>query len=145
MLRYSIPAGIVLAGAAYAVYEITRWMDDVTLAEARTAATITLLSAGLVVLIVVSRPLQLWKVALSASMAALYVSVLAIDFLRNYVQLDTPPSEAWPVIASALASHVSGSGWCPPHFSATSSGHANVQDGDRSLSQRGSTGRTMAL
>ncbi len=99
VLRYSIPAGIVSGGAAYAVYEITRWMDDVTLAESRTAATITLLSAGLVVLIVVSRPLQVWKVALSASMAALYVSVLAIDFLRNYFQLDTPPSEAWPVIA----------------------------------------------
>ena len=81
-----------------AVYEITRRMDVVTLAEARTAATVTLLSAGLVVLIVVSRPLQLWKVALSLSMAGLYVSVLAIDFLRDYFQLDLPPSDAWLVI-----------------------------------------------
>ena len=99
VLRYSIPAGIVAGGAAYAVYEVTRWMDAVTLAEARTAATITLLSAGLVVLIVVSRPLQLWKVTLAASMAALYVSVLAIDFLRDYFQLEMPPADAWPVIA----------------------------------------------
>ena len=31
VLRYSIPAGIVAGGAAYAVFEITRAMDDVTL------------------------------------------------------------------------------------------------------------------
>ena len=98
VLRYSVPAGVVAGGAAYAVFEITRGMDVVTLAEARTAATITLLSAGLVVLIVVSRPLQLWKVTLSVSMAALYVSVLAIDFLRDYFQLELPPSDAWIVI-----------------------------------------------
>ena len=81
------------------MYEITRRMNDVTLAEARTAATVTLLSAGLVVLIVVSRPLQLWKVALALSMAALYVAVLAIDFLREYFQLELPPADAWAVIA----------------------------------------------
>ena len=82
------------------MYEITREMDVVTLAEARTAATVTLLSAGLVVLIAVSRPLQLWKIALSLTMAALYVSVLAIDFLRDYFQLDLPPSDAWLVIGT---------------------------------------------
>jgi len=98
VLRYSIPAGVVAGTAAYVVYEITRRMDDVTLAESRTAATVTLLSAGLVVLIVVSRPLQLWKVALALSMAALYVAVLAIDFLREYFQLELPPAEAWVVI-----------------------------------------------
>ncbi len=100
VLRYSIPAGIVAGGAAYAVYEITRGMDVVTLPEARTAATVTLLSAGLVVLIVVSRPLQIWKVALSLAMAALYVSVLAIGFLRDYFQLELPPSAAWVVVVA---------------------------------------------
>ena len=106
VLRYSIPAGIVAGGIAYTVYEVTRRMNDVTLAEARTGATVTLLSAGLVVLIVVSRPLQLWKVGLSLMMAALYISVLAIDFLREYFQLDLPPNEAWLVIGigSAVAS-----------------------------------------
>ena len=106
VLQYSIPAGVVAGGVAYLVYEITRAMNAVTLAEARTAATVTLLSAGLVVLIVVSRPLQLWKVALSVVMGVLYVSVLAIDFLREYFQLDLPPDDAWFVIGigSALAS-----------------------------------------
>ncbi len=106
VLRYSIPAGVVSGALAYAVYEITRQMDSVTLAESRTGATVTLLSAGLVVLIVVSRPLQLWKVALSLSMAALYVAVMAIPFLRDYFQLDLPPNDAWVVIGvgSALAS-----------------------------------------
>ena len=106
VLRYSIPAGVVSGAVAYAVYETTRQMDTVTLAEARTGATVTLLSAGLVVLIVVSRPLQLWKVGLSLSMAALYVGVMVIPFLRDYFQLDLPPNDAWIVIGvgSALAS-----------------------------------------
>ncbi|MGA9275870.1 HAD-IC family P-type ATPase [Ilumatobacter sp.] len=103
VLRYSVPAGAVSGIAAYVVYDVTRRMSDVTLAEARTCATITLLSAGLVVLIVVSRPLELWKVALAAGMGALYIGVMAIPFLRNYFQLDLPPSDAWPVVAAGTA------------------------------------------
>jgi len=106
VVRYSFPAGMVSGTAAYIVYDVTRHMSNVTLAEARTCATVTLLSAGLVVLIVVSRPLQLWKVILAAGMGALYVGVLAIPFLRNYFELELPPSGAWPVVAigSAVAS-----------------------------------------
>jgi len=99
VLRYSIPAGITAGAVSYAVYEVTRAMDTVPLAEARTAATITLLSAGLVVLIVISRPLRTWKVGLMLAMAALYVAVIAIEFLRDYFQLELPPAEAWVVIA----------------------------------------------
>ncbi|MFK7917583.1 MAG: HAD-IC family P-type ATPase [Ilumatobacter sp.] len=97
VLRYSIPAGIVAGAAAYVVYEVVRRMDDIVLAEARTAATVTLLGAGLVVLIVVSRPLQTWKIALAASMALMYVVVLSVPFFRDYFELDLPSPDAWIV------------------------------------------------
>ena len=107
VLRYSIPAGIVAGTAAFVVYEVTRRMDDVQLAEARTAATVTLLGAGLVVLLAVSRPLHLWKVGLAASMAALYVIVLAFDVFRDYFELDLPGRDAWIVtIIAAVAAGV---------------------------------------
>ena len=97
VLRFSLPAGAVAGIAAYVVYEITRSMDDVVLAEARTAATVTLLGAGLVVMLVVSRPLQVWKIAVAATMAALYVGVLTIGGLRDYFGLDLPPADGWLV------------------------------------------------
>ncbi len=113
VLRYSIPAGIVAGTAAFVVYEVTRRMDDVQLAEARTAATVTLLGAGLVVLLAVSRPLHLWKVGLAASMAALYVIVLAFDVFRDYFELDLPGRDAW--IVTIIAAVVAGVGvWIVP-------------------------------
>ena len=113
VLRYSIPAGVVAGVAATVVYEVVRRMDDAVLAEARTAATITLLAAGLVVLVVVSRPMELWKVGLAASMAALYVLVMVVPFAREYFELDTPPVDAW--IVTIIGSLVAGVGvWLAP-------------------------------
>jgi len=100
VLKFSIPAGLWAGASAYVVYEIVRRTDGIELAEARTAATITLLAAGLVVLVLVSRPMQLWKVGLAAAMAVLYVFVLVIPFLRDYFQLDLPNSAGWTVVAA---------------------------------------------
>lgn len=113
VLRYSIPAGIVAGTAAFLVYEVVRRMSDIVLAEARTAATITLLGAGLVVLVAVSRPLQAWKVGLAAGMASLYVLVIVVPFLRDYFELDLPGRDAW--IVTIIGAVVAGVGvWVVP-------------------------------
>jgi len=113
VLRYSIPAGIVAGTAAFVVYEVTRRMDGVVLPEARTAATITLLGAGLVVLLAVSRPLHLWKVGLAAAMASLYVVVMVVPFFRDYFELDLPGRDAW--IVTIIGALVAGVGvWIVP-------------------------------
>ncbi len=113
VLRYSIPAGIVAGTAAFIVYEVTRRMDSAVLAEARTAATITLLGAGLIVLLAVSRPLHLWKVGLAAAMASLYVVVMVVPFFRDYFELDLPGRDAW--IVTIIGTVVAGIGvWVVP-------------------------------
>lgn len=113
VLRYSVPAGVVAGAAAFVVYEVTRRMDGVLLAEARTAATVTLLGAGLVVLVAVSRPLQLWKIGLAAAMATLYVLVLVVPFLRDYFELDLPGRDPW--IVTIIGAIVAGVGvWVVP-------------------------------
>ena len=106
VLRFSIPAGAVAGAVTYGLYEWVRRLDDVVLAEARTAATMTLLAVGLTILVLISRPLKPWKVGLAAAMAASYALVMAIPFGRNYFQLDLPPGPAWAgvAIASALGS-----------------------------------------
>ncbi len=109
VLRFSIPAGIVAGIATWSVYQYARdgaaagQISDAQLADARSAATITLLGIGLVVLVVVSRPLRLWKIGLAASMAAMYVLVLAWDLPRDYFELTIPPANVWFASGGAVA------------------------------------------
>ncbi|MCB0994025.1 MAG: HAD-IC family P-type ATPase [Acidimicrobiales bacterium] len=103
VLRFSLPAGAIAAVASWAVYEYARRHDATALLEDRTAATITLLGIGLVVLVTISRPLKAWKVLLAVAMAALYAGVLTIGPLKRYFELDPPPGEIWVVAAIAVA------------------------------------------
>lgn len=101
VLRFSLPAGAVAGAVTYALYEWVRRLDGVTLAEARTAATVTLLGIGLTILVLISRPLKPWKIGLAAAMAGLYGVVMAIPFGRDYFELDLPTGEAWAGVAVA--------------------------------------------
>jgi cation-transporting ATPase E len=108
VLAFSVPAGLCAAAATYIVYAFARTGEHDTLVEARTAATITLLGLGLVVLIVTSRPLLPWKLALAATMAGFYAAVIAIGPLRRYFELDVPSSTTWIVIAISGAAGAAG-------------------------------------
>jgi cation-transporting ATPase E len=102
VLRFSIPAGIIAGTATLIVYEGSRRHSDVLLEEARTAATMTLLLLGLVILLVASRPVQLWKVGLAAIMGLGYVTVMLVAFLRDFFELNPPPGWVWGPIAVAV-------------------------------------------
>ncbi len=101
VLAFSIPAGLISGLATWVVYTRAR-ADDVPLEEARTAATLTLLGLGLVVLVVAARPLRPWKVALAAGMAALYGLVIAVPFLRSYFELEIPSGSMLGLGAAAV-------------------------------------------
>jgi len=103
VLRFSIPAGLIAGSATFAAYEIARRSSDLSLAEARTLATVTLLGIGLTILVVASRPLKTWKLALAAAMAASYGLILAIPFGRRYFELDLFTGTPWAVPATAIA------------------------------------------
>ena len=103
VLRFSLPAGAVAGAATFALYEIVRRLDGVSLDEARTSATMTLLGIGLVILLLISRPLRPWKVGLAAAMAASYGSAMAWPFLREFFQLDVPSLAAWLWVVSTVA------------------------------------------
>ena len=103
VLRFSLPAGTAAAAATFALYEVVRRLDGVSLDEARTSATMTLLGIGLVILLLISRPLRPWKVGLAASMAASYGVAMAWPFPRDFFQLDVPSLGAWLWVAGATA------------------------------------------
>ncbi|WP_419925990.1 HAD-IC family P-type ATPase [Candidatus Poriferisocius sp.] len=103
VLRFSIPAGALAAVASFFVYEIARRHEEVTLPEARTVATFTLLGVGLVILVVISRPLRPWKIGLAAAMAGSYMVVMVWPWARKFFELDVPPAWMWiPTIAAVV-------------------------------------------
>ena len=103
VLRFSMPVGVVAAAGTLIAYEIARRASSVDLSEARTAATMTLLGLGLVILALTARPLELWKLGLIAGMAGLYALVLLVPFGRNYFQLELFPAWLWLLcVATAI-------------------------------------------
>ena len=103
VLRFSLPAGIAAGAATFAAYEFARRTTDIGIDEARTLATITLLSIGLVVLLVASRPLKAWKLLLVAAMAGGYTLVFFVSSLRRFFELETMGGVTWMIAAVASA------------------------------------------
>ena len=102
VLWFSVPAGITAGAATLAAYEASLEITDLDLADARTLATVTLLSIGLVVLAVASRPMRPWKLLLVAGMAMGYVVVFLVPFLRDYFELEVFWSPAWWYAVTAV-------------------------------------------
>jgi cation-transporting P-type ATPase E len=107
VLRFSLPAGLIAALGTWFVYLFARdgAGTDIAvdrLADARSAATITLLGIGLVVLVVVSRPLRLWKIGLAGVMAACYIAVLSVPFARDYFDLSIPEGDVWTASLASI-------------------------------------------
>ncbi|MYB87942.1 MAG: HAD-IC family P-type ATPase [Acidimicrobiaceae bacterium] len=102
VLRFSLPAGAVAGVVTFVLYEVVRRLDGVSLDEARTSATMTLLALGLMILLLISRPLRPWKVGLAAAMAASYGAAMALPFLREFFELDVPPLGGWLCVVAAV-------------------------------------------
>ncbi|MBV1892606.1 MAG: HAD-IC family P-type ATPase [Ilumatobacteraceae bacterium] len=102
VLWFSIPAGIVAGSATLAAYEASRRITDLELGEARTIATVSLLSIGLVILAVASRPIRVWKIGLVGGMACGYGVVFALKPVRDYFELEVFASSAWWYAVAAV-------------------------------------------
>ncbi|UDY34721.1 HAD-IC family P-type ATPase [Dermatobacter hominis] len=98
VIRFAIPAGAIAAAAALTVYFFAREVADTSLVDARSAATITLLAVGLLLLLRLTRTLPPWRWILVGSMAAGIVLVLAIPFASEFFDLVRPPETVWEAI-----------------------------------------------
>ena len=93
VLRFSLPVGLVTGIAAYAGYAAARWLDPASgIAGAQGTATVVVLVVALWTLVVLARPLTVWKVLLIAGMAAVAALVGAVPALGpDFVLLDPTP------------------------------------------------------
>ncbi len=89
VLRFSVPAGVLVGAGSFASYALARLLS-VPQDQARTAATVTVLVAGLWILVLLSRPLVAWKFALVAAMAGIFVLGMAVPVVRDFLRLAVP-------------------------------------------------------
>ena len=103
VLRFTLPAGIVAALAAFAAGALSRVYSWVSLSESRTAAVLVIAMIGLWVLGVLARPFTFWKALLVMAMVAglLLAILLAIfvPYVRDILALDLP---SWSVLAQTM-------------------------------------------
>jgi cation-transporting ATPase E len=105
VLRFAIPAGSLAAIATFLGYVLVKHEPGITLAEARTAATMVLLYIGFLVLTIIAAPLTTWRLALVWAMPALFGLVMAIPAAREFFALYPPPLIVW-LAAFGIASLV---------------------------------------
>lgn len=102
VVRFAVPAGLVAAVASLVVYAAALRDEGLSLVEARTATTITLLGVGLAILLQLTRSLPPWRWALVGVMGASILVVLTVPFLSEFFELDMPSGSTWAVIAAVV-------------------------------------------
>jgi cation-transporting ATPase E len=89
VLRFTIPAGAVVASAAFAAFLVSR-TDHLPLTQQRTSATLVTLMASLYVLSILAVPLTWRRALLIAAMLAAFVLLFPISLVRNFYALTLP-------------------------------------------------------
>ena len=102
VVRFSIPVGSIMAAASLGTYFVCRVTRDVTLDQSRTAASLSLLGAGLAVLAVLMRPLTPRRILIIATMVLAAAVVMASVPLRTFFAFEVPTLRAWVTIAVAV-------------------------------------------
>jgi cation-transporting ATPase E len=101
VLRFSVPAGFIAAGATLAAYAATRALYPQNLDLARTAATLTLATSGWSIVVFLGRANTFWQRLLLTGLAATLGVILLVAPLRRFFALEAPPLITWFVIAAA--------------------------------------------
>lgn len=93
-LLVSVPSGIILGLAAITAYLIA---GEGSLAG-HTAATLSLIIPALVLLAILARPWNIWRLSLVAAMAAGVVLGLLIPFTRKFFAFEWPDASLWGLV-----------------------------------------------
>ena len=89
VLRSAIPAGVIIAAATFAAYELAR-LHGLPLVQQRTAAALVTLALSLCVLVLLAIPLTWRRVLLVAAMIAGFALLFPLAVVRRFYELDLP-------------------------------------------------------
>jgi cation-transporting P-type ATPase E len=89
VLRFAIPAGVIIAAAAFATYKLAR-LYGLPLVQQRTAAALLTLALSLCVLVLLAIPLTWRRVLLVVTMIAGFALLFPLAIVRRFYELDLP-------------------------------------------------------
>jgi cation-transporting ATPase E len=102
-MRFAIPAGVVITGAALAAFFLLRDSGH-DLAAARTGTTIVTACLSLAVLAALARPLVSWRGVMVLALACAFAAVFTLPWLREQLALVLLPQDLlWLCLAIAAA------------------------------------------
>jgi len=102
VLRFAIPAGFLVAAAAFAAYVLAR-SADLPLVQQRTAATLVTLMLSLGVLVLLAMPLTWRRLLLVGAMVAEFIALFPIPAVRRFYALALPSSHLWQTLLIGAA------------------------------------------
>ena len=100
VLRFAIPAGSIIAAAAFAAYALAR-ARGLPLVQQRTAATLVTLILSLCVLVLLAVPLTWRRIVLVGAMLAGFVLLFPVPAVRRFYELQLPHSGLATTLAVA--------------------------------------------
>jgi len=92
VLRFAIPAGLIVAAATFAAYCLAR-VSGLPLAQQRTAATLVTLTLSLCVLTLLAMPLTWRRIALLGGAVAAFLLLFPLPAVRSFYALELPRGE----------------------------------------------------
>jgi hypothetical protein len=122
VLRFAIPAGSIIAAAAFAAYLMAR-AGGLPLTQQRTAATLVTLVLSLTVLTMLAMPLTWRRVILVGAALAEFGLLFPVAAVRGFCALNLPRGQLGAILLIAalgvaaltafwkLAGHVNSGGW----------------------------------
>ena len=102
VLRFAIPAGSIVAAAAFAAYYLAR-AAGLPLTQQRTAATLVTLTLSLCVLVLLAMPLTWRRIVLVGGVVAATVLLFPVSAVRSFYALELPRSEIGVTLLIAAA------------------------------------------
>jgi cation-transporting P-type ATPase E len=102
VLRFAVPAGIVVAISVFAAFALAR-SRHLSLLEQRTGATLVALMLSLTVLVLVALPLTWRRSLLVAAVATAFVSLFPIGAVRTFYALQLPSAVLGWTLAIGVA------------------------------------------
>ena len=91
VLRFAVPAGSIIAAAAFAAYALAR-AQGLPLVQQRTAATLVTLFLSLCVLVLLAAPLTWRRIVLVGSVLAGFAVLFPLSAVRRFYELQLPRS-----------------------------------------------------
>ena len=89
VLRFAIPAGLIVAASVFAAFALAR-SNDLPPIEQRTCATLVALMLSLTVLVIVALPMTWRRVLLVGSVTVGFVLLFPIAWVRKFYSLELP-------------------------------------------------------